>query len=98
MEETTTKKDKQELNYLHLRNYKQNQNLVKEHKDQALQTENEKVQMMLFNRFGALSDSSDDMELEAPDRPRTNRTRSRSSEHSHVNNSNNRSKSPVTYP
>ena len=45
------------------------------------------------NRFGCLSDSSDDMELaEAPDRPRTNRNRSRSSEHSHVNNSNNRSK------
>ena len=51
------------------------------------------------NRFGSLSDSSDDMELgEAPDRPRTNRNRSRSSEHSHVNNSNNRSKSPITYP
>ena len=49
------------------------------------------------NRFGSLSDSSDDMELgEAPDRPRTNRNRSRSSEHSHVNN--NRSKSPITYP
>ena len=51
------------------------------------------------NRFGSLSDSSDDMELgEAPDRPRSNRNRSRSSEHSHVNNSNNRSKSPITYP
>ena len=51
------------------------------------------------NRFGSLSDSSDDMELgEAPDRPRTNRNRSRSSEHSQVNNSNNRSKSPITYP
>ena len=51
------------------------------------------------NRFGSLSDSSDDMELgEAPDRPQTNRNRSRSSEHSHVNNSNNRSKSPITYP
>ena len=60
------------------------------------------------NRFGSLSDSSDDMELgedscddvelgEAPDRPRTNRNRSRSSEHSHVNNSNNRSKSSITY-
>ena len=57
---------------------------------------------MLFNndnKFGSLSDSSDNMELgEAPDRPRTNRNRSRSSEHSHVNNSNNRSKSPITYP
>ena len=42
------------------------------------------------NRFGSLSDSSDDMELgEAPDRPRTNRNRSRPSQHSHVNNSNN---------
>ena len=51
------------------------------------------------NRFGSLSDSSDDMELgEAPDRPRTYRNRSRSSEHSHVNNSHNRSKSPITYP
>ena len=51
------------------------------------------------NKFGSLSDSSDDMELgEAPDRPRTNRNRSRSSEYSHVNNSNNRSKSPITYP
>ena len=49
------------------------------------------------NRFGSLSDSSDDTEL-APDRPRTSRNRSRSSEHSHVNNSNNRSKSPITYP
>ena len=49
------------------------------------------------NRFGSLSDSSDDMELgEAPDRPRTNTNRPRSSEHSHVNN--NRSKSPITYP
>ena len=49
------------------------------------------------NRFGSLSDSSDDMELgEAPDRPRTNRNRSRSSEQKHVNN--NRSKSPITYP
>ena len=46
------------------------------------------------NKFGSLSDSSDDMELgEAPDRPRN---RSRSSEHSHVNNY--RSKSPITYP
>ena len=36
--------------HLHLRK-KQNQNLVKEHKDQAHQTENEKVQIMLFNNI-----------------------------------------------
>ena len=30
---------------------KQNQNLVKEHKDQAHQTEKEKVQIMLFNNI-----------------------------------------------
>ena len=51
------------------------------------------------NRFGSLSDSSDDMELrQTPDRPRGNRSRSRSSEHPPTNNSNNRSKSPITYP
>ena len=43
-------KDKQEVSHLHLRK-KQNQNLVKEHKDQAHQTENEKVQIMLFNNI-----------------------------------------------
>ena len=60
---------------------------------------NNVIQQHNNNRFGSLSDSSDDMELgEAPDRPRTNRNRSRSSEHSQVNNSNNRSKSPITYP
>ena len=51
------------------------------------------------NRFGTLSDSSDDMELgQTPDRTRANRSRSRSSEHPPTNNSNNRSKSPITYP
>ena len=43
------------------------------------------------NRFGSLSDSSDDMELgEAPDRPRTNSNRSRSTENKHASSSNNR--------
>ena len=42
-------KDKQEVNHLHLRKTKQNQTLVKEHKDQAHQTENEKVQIIYFN-------------------------------------------------
>ena len=42
------------------------------------------------NRFGSLSDSSDDMELgQTPDRPRANRSRSRSSGHPPTNNSNN---------
>ena len=51
------------------------------------------------NRFGSLSDSSDDMELgQIPDRPRANCNRLRSLEHSHTNNSNTRSKSPITYP
>ena len=51
------------------------------------------------NRFGFLSDSSDDMELgEAPNRPRTNSNRSRSSEHTRASSSNNRSKSSITYP
>ena len=51
------------------------------------------------NRFGSLSDSSDDMELgQTPDRPRANCNRSRSSEHPHTNNSNDRSKSPILYP
>ena len=90
--ETTTERDKQEVNHLHLRKNKQNQNLVKGRKGS-----NNILQQ--HNRFGSLSASSDDMELgEAPDRPRTNRNRSRSSEHSHVNSSNNRSKSPITYP
>ena len=51
------------------------------------------------NRFGSLSDSSDDMELgEAPDRPQTKNNRSRSSEHTRASSSNNRSKSSITYP
>ena len=59
--------------------------------------ENDDIQQ--HNRFGSLSDSSDDMELgEAPDRPRTNNNRSRSRENNHASSSNNRSKSPITYP
>ena len=59
--------------------------------------ENDDIQQ--HNRFGSLSDSSDDMELgEAPDRPRTNNNRSRSRENTHASSSNNRSKSPITYP
>ena len=57
--------------------------------------ENDDIQQ--HNRFGSLSDSSDDMEIgEAPDRPRTNNNRSR--ENTHASSSNNRSKSPITYP
>ena len=45
------------------------------------------------NKFGSLSDSSDDMESEeASDRPRTSSNRSRSSEHPRASSSNNRSK------
>ena len=47
------------------------------------------------NRFGSLSDSSDDMELgKAPDRQRTNSNRSRSTENTHASSSNYRSVTP----
>ena len=51
------------------------------------------------NRFGSLSDSSDDLELEeAPDHLRTSSNRSRPSEHLCESSSNSKSKSLITYP
>ena len=45
------KKDKPEANHHHLQKTKQNQNLLRDHKDQSEQTENKKALMMRFNNI-----------------------------------------------